>query len=37
MMITRRCSESACIRQVANALWEGHTVEDWTECAQTYR
>jgi len=29
-------SESAYIRQVADALWKGHTVEDWTECVRTH-
>jgi len=30
--------EMGCMREMADALWEGHTytVEDWTECAQTY-
>ena len=32
---TRRRLETAYIRQVADALWEGHTLlkTDWTECA----
>jgi len=28
----------SAMREMADALWEGstHTVEDWTECAQTH-
>jgi len=25
------------MREMADALVDGHTVEDWTECAQTHR
>jgi len=23
------------MKDMADALWEGHTVEEWTDCAQT--
>jgi len=27
--------EMGCMRKMADALWEGCTVDDWTECTHT--